>query len=261
MEEVIRTLSAYISSGPDWPYALAQLYKGSSHTPLPKDKHLGILPWGKGGGELLSVDQLVQSLPAPFHWATSSLFCRFEQGGQTSYYHSTTNKHPYMRIDIPPPPLEESEHTASPVDEAYHIPKANSPETPPKARVSMAAEVNDLLTQAMEDMASHESECSPIGKVIIMEAVTSPPQKSEASPQPVDMSSQASMEEEASLEGLFANISPITAYSSRSDSPPADPTELQTDANRAADHMICLRRSTDLKRQSDLGVRSTAVSE
>ena len=47
MEEAVETLSAYISSGPNWPYALAQLYEGSSHIPLPKDKHLGILPQGK----------------------------------------------------------------------------------------------------------------------------------------------------------------------------------------------------------------------
>ena len=47
MEEVVGTLSTYISSRPNWPYALAQLYEGSSHTPLPKDKHLGILPQGK----------------------------------------------------------------------------------------------------------------------------------------------------------------------------------------------------------------------
>ena len=38
---------ACISSGPDWLYVLAQLYEGSNHTPLPKDKHLGILPQGK----------------------------------------------------------------------------------------------------------------------------------------------------------------------------------------------------------------------
>ena len=47
MEEAVGTLSAYISSGPNWPYTLAQLYEGSSHTPLPRDKHLGILPQGK----------------------------------------------------------------------------------------------------------------------------------------------------------------------------------------------------------------------
>ena len=47
MEEALGTLSACISSGPNWLYVLAQLYKGSNHTPLPKDKHLGILPQGK----------------------------------------------------------------------------------------------------------------------------------------------------------------------------------------------------------------------
>ena len=47
MEEAIGTLSTCISSGPDWPYVLAWLYEGSNHTPLPKDKHLGILPKGK----------------------------------------------------------------------------------------------------------------------------------------------------------------------------------------------------------------------
>ena len=47
MEEAVGTLSTCISSGPDWPYALAQLYKGSNHTPLPKDKHIGVLPRAK----------------------------------------------------------------------------------------------------------------------------------------------------------------------------------------------------------------------
>ena len=47
MEEAVGTLSTCFSSEPDWPYALAQLYKGSNHTPLPKDKHMGVLPWGK----------------------------------------------------------------------------------------------------------------------------------------------------------------------------------------------------------------------
>ena len=47
MEEAVGTLSAYISSGPNWSYAPAQLYEGSNHTPLPKGKHFGILPQGK----------------------------------------------------------------------------------------------------------------------------------------------------------------------------------------------------------------------
>ena len=133
-----------------------------------------------------------------------------------------------MRIDIPPPPLEEPECTTLPVDEAHTISAANSPKTPPKPRVSIVAEVDDLLTWVMADESSHELEHSPIGKAATVEAVTFPPCKSEASPLPVNTSSQASMEEaEASLKGLPANISPITAAcSSSSASPSVDPTEL-----------------------------------
>ena len=46
-EEAVGTLSTCISSGPKWLYVFAQLYEGSNHTPLPKDKHLGIPPQGK----------------------------------------------------------------------------------------------------------------------------------------------------------------------------------------------------------------------
>ena len=164
-----------------------------------------------------------------------------------------------MRINIPPSPLEESECTALSVDEAHTIPAANSPKTPPKPKVSIVAEVNDFLTWTMADVSSCKSKHSPIGKVTTVEAVASPPRKSEALPQPVDTSPQTSMEEaEVSLESLPAKISPITAaYSSRSTSPPVDPMELQTDANRATNNMLHLKRSTDLKRQRviwELGV-------
>ena len=103
----------------------------------------------------------------------------------------------------------------------------------------------------MADESSHELECSPIGKAVTVEAVMSPSHKSEVPPLPVNTSSQASMEEvEASLKSIPANISPVaTIYSSSSASPSVDPTELQIDANIAADHMLCMKRSTDLKRQ------------
>ena len=64
-------------------------------------------------------------------------------------------------------------------------------------------------------------------------------------------------EAETSLEGLLANISPIATYSSGSASPSVDPTELQTNANRATNNMLHLKRSTYLKRQRviwELGV-------
>ena len=135
MEQAVGTLSAYISSGPNWPYALAQLYEGSSHTPLPRDKHLGILPQGKaeespyGQISQLKVHQLLSTgpqvvypvglngndqpvmitLPEPLHSGASI----------------TTNEHPYMRTDIPQPPPEEPEHTTLPLGEVHTIPAAN----------------------------------------------------------------------------------------------------------------------------------------
>ena len=53
MEEVIEKLAACPPSGTDWPYVLAQLYEGSSHVPLPKCKHLGILLQGEVGTTLV----------------------------------------------------------------------------------------------------------------------------------------------------------------------------------------------------------------
>ena len=44
MEEVVRELTAWVSSGPDWPYVLVQLHEDAHHVPLPKEGHLGILP-------------------------------------------------------------------------------------------------------------------------------------------------------------------------------------------------------------------------
>ena len=44
MEEALRIVSTCVSNGPDWSYVLTQLYEGTNHAPLPKDKHLSILP-------------------------------------------------------------------------------------------------------------------------------------------------------------------------------------------------------------------------
>ena len=46
MEEAVGKLTTWVSSGPDWPYALVWLHKGTCHVPLPKEGHLGILPQG-----------------------------------------------------------------------------------------------------------------------------------------------------------------------------------------------------------------------
>ena len=68
MEEVVEKL-ATSPHGSDWPYVLVQLYEGSGHVPLPKSKHLGILPQGKveetscGWISQLNVCQLLSTGP------------------------------------------------------------------------------------------------------------------------------------------------------------------------------------------------------
>ena len=118
MEEAVGTLSTCILSGPNWPYILAQLYEGSSHMPLPKGKHLGILPQGK-------------TEESPYGWISQLKVCQLLSAGPRVIYlvslnggnqpvtitlsnqlHNdfciTRDEQPYMRVDIPLFPSEES---------------------------------------------------------------------------------------------------------------------------------------------------------
>ena len=261
MEEAVGTLSTCISSGPNWPYVLAQLYKGSNHTPLPKGKHLGILPQGKaeespyGQISQLKVHQLLSARPQVIYPVGLNGGNQPVTINLPELLHSsssiTTDEHPHMRIDIPLLSPEEPECTTLPLGGAHTTPAATTPKTPWKPRISLMAEVNDLLKWGMVDNSSCKSEHSTTGKAAAAEAVMSLSHKAEVPAPPVDTSSQASVEEgEASLESNPVNISPTMAtYSSHSDSPMVDLTELQMDANLAADHMLSVKRSTDLKRQ------------
>ena len=112
MVEALEILSTCTPSGPDWPYALIQLYEGTNHVPLPKGKHLGILPQAEspcGQISQLKVCQLLSAGPRVVYLVGLN---RGDQSvtldlpgllhGSSSI---TTDEHPYMRINIPPPPL------------------------------------------------------------------------------------------------------------------------------------------------------------
>ena len=58
MEEAVKKLATYPSSGANWSYILVQLYEGSCHALLHKGKHLGILPQRKA--EKTSCGQISQ---------------------------------------------------------------------------------------------------------------------------------------------------------------------------------------------------------
>ena len=154
MEEALGTLSTCISIGPDWPYVLAQLYEGSNHTPLPKDKHLGILPQGKvespcGQISQLEVCQLLSTGPRVIYPVGLNGSDQPVTINLPELLHSgssiTTDEHPHMRIDIPLPTPKEPEHTTLPLGGAHAILATTTPKTPWKPRISLTAEVNDLL--------------------------------------------------------------------------------------------------------------------
>ena len=58
MEKAVRELTAWVSSGPGWPYALVQLNEDTHHVSLPKEGHLGILP--KGGTDSTTYRRISQ---------------------------------------------------------------------------------------------------------------------------------------------------------------------------------------------------------
>ena len=113
------------------------------------------------------------------------------------------------------------------------------------------AEVDNLLTQGMTEDYDCEPEHSAMAKEPATEADTSPPQKMEVPALPLDTSSQVSVAEmEASMESNPICDSPTAvAYSSCIDSPTMDLPELQANANLAVNHLLSIKRSSDLERQ------------
>ena len=196
MEEALGTLSACISSGPDWLYVLSQLYEGSNHTPLSKDKHLGVLPQGKaeespyGQISQLKVCQLLSTRPQVVYLVGLNGDNQLVTIDLPEPLHSgssvTTDEHPYTWIDIPLPTPEEPECTTQPLGGAHATLAATTPKTPWKPRITLMAEVNYLLNQGMADDYNCKSEHTTMGKEAATEADMPPPQKVEVPAPPLE---------------------------------------------------------------------------
>ena len=253
--EALEILSTSISHESDWPYVLTQLYEGTNHTPLPKDKHLSVLPQGKAESPCGQISQLkvCQLLSARLR----VVYLVGLNGGNQPVtinllrpLHSassvTTDEHPYIRIDIPSPTIEEQDYANPHTTLAVAMPK-----TPWKPRITLLAEVGNLITKGMTEDYDCELEHSATAKEPATKADTSPPQKMEMPAQSLDTSSQVSVAEtEASMESNPIHDSPTAIpYSSHSDSPTMDLPELQANVNLAVNHMLSIKRSLDLKRQ------------
>ena len=183
-----------------------------------------------GGNQSVTID-----LPGPLHRVSSV----------------TTNEHPYIKIDIPSPTPEEQEGANPPLGGEHATQTIPIPKTPWKPRVTLTAEVGELLAQGMTEDYNCEPEHSAMAKELMTKADTSPPPKMEVPALSLDMSSQASVPEtEASIESNPIHDSPTAvAYSSCSDSPTMDLPKLQANTHLAINHMLSIKRALDLKRQ------------
>ena len=163
----------------------------------------------------------------------------------------TTDEHPYIKIDIPSPTPEEQNGANPPLGGVHTTLAVATPKAPWKPRVTLMAEVGNLLAWGMTEDYDRELEHSAMAKELTTKTDTSPPPKTEMPALLLDTSSQVSVPEtEASMESNPVCNSPTAvAYSSCSDSPTMDLPELQANAHLAINHMLSIKRSLDLKRQ------------
>ena len=163
----------------------------------------------------------------------------------------TNDDPPYIKIDIPSPVPVEQNHADLPLGGVKTTPAVTMPKTPWKSRISLRDEVGSLLNQGMTEDYDCELEHSAMAKEPSTEADASLPQQSEVPVWPLDTSSQGSViETEGSIDSNHICNSPTAvAYSSCSDSPMMDLSELQANANMVVNQMLSIKRSSDLDRQ------------
>ena len=144
IEEAVGKLTAWVSSGSDWPYTLVWLHKGTCHVPLPKKGHLGILL--QRGVEMtpcgwisqLEVYQLLVSSPQ-VDYPIGLNGC--EEPIITSLPESLANsisltggKSIYLEIDIPQSLAEELDQKVPPIGELSTTMIASPHKSNPKIR-------------------------------------------------------------------------------------------------------------------------------
>ena len=188
MEEAVEKLTACPSSGANWPYALARLYKGPCHAPIPMNGHLGVLPQ-RGAEETpcgwisqLKACQLLAAspqiiYPVGFNGIDEPIITTLPEL-LASGVSLTASKYIYLGIDIPSPPVEELDQKTSPLGKVSTILIASPHKSPPKLEGSMTMEVSNLLSQAVLESSSCESKHSsprrPTLAVVLMTSLQKP---------------------------------------------------------------------------------------
>ena len=163
----------------------------------------------------------------------------------------TTEEHPYIEVNISMPIPEEQDHTSLPLGERCDIPTINQPKTPWKPRVTLMAEVNDLLDWGMTDNYDWELEHSAMEEVPATEADASPPLKMDITVLPLDTSSQTGTAEMKASVGSnpISILTTAATHSSWSSSLIVELSKLQSDAHMAIHSIFTAKRSSDLQIQ------------
>ena len=260
MGEALESLSSLTSEGSDWPYILIQLLEGANHTPLPKDRHVCVLPQGEVGSpsgqisqlkicRLLSNGLLVVFLMELNRGDQSVTICLPESLHTGSSI--TTDEYPYIEVNIPTLIPEEQSHANSPLGEKQDSATTDQSKVPWKPRITLMAEITDLVNRGMADNYEQESDHSAVAEVPSTEVDTLPPLKREKPILLLNTHSQTSTAEmEASGESNPASTSPMAAaHSSHSSSPIAHLSKLQSDVHLAVNSMFTTKRSSDFEMQ------------
>ena len=149
MEEAVGKLTAWVSSGPNWPYALVQLHEGTWHAPFPKEGHLGIQP--QRGVEMtpcrqISQMEVCQLLISGLQVAYPIGLNGCEEPIKTSLLESLANgvsltggESVYLEIDIPPSLAEEPDLKALPIGKLSTIIITSPHKTTPQNQKERAA--------------------------------------------------------------------------------------------------------------------------
>ena len=190
IEEVVGKLTTWASSGPNWPYTLMWLHKGTHHAPLHQGGALGHPTSMRGRGDSLQAYQPTRSLPTPHCQPTSCLPNQVEQKWRTHYNFPTKATGQWHKSYQRQAHLPGNWHPTIPgrgnilKDTTYwwglhHHYSQPLQVHPPKleGEGSMTMEVRNLLSWAVLNTSGHGSENSTLRRPNPVVVLTPPPLK------------------------------------------------------------------------------------
>ena len=139
MGEALESLSSLTPKGSDWPYALIQLYEGANHMPLPKDRHVCVLPQAEARSPSWQISQLkicqllsdrpLVVFPTELNGGNQSVTIDLPKSLHTGSS-ITTDEYPYIEVIIPTLVPEEQGHANLPLGEKHDTATADQSKTP-----------------------------------------------------------------------------------------------------------------------------------